>query len=77
MPFCMQAPGDDQLRSNAEAIKAWSFNTGRDAMHVRPPRAADPTLLREAGKWLEAPEMSAVAERALHTGVHVAPADPA
>jgi hypothetical protein len=65
-----QDPGDEQLLSNIEAIKAWSTNTGRDALRVRPPRAADPTVLKAANKWLEAPVMSALAERALHKGVH-------
>lgn len=64
----LQNLGDDQLKANAKAIDVWSKKTGRDAMKVRPPKAKDPTLLKTQGKWVDAPVMSALAERALKTG---------
>lgn len=66
--FVLQNIGDDQLKANTKAIVVWSKKTGRDAMKVRPPKAKDPTLLKTQGKWVDAPVMSALAERVLQTG---------
>ena len=61
---------NDQRKANLLALGAWFSKLAADSKRERPSLAKDPALMRDEGKWMDAPDMFQHVHEFLVQGAH-------